>query len=298
MLGRLARRQAGVFTRADAIAAGVPSGEIRRRVRRGAWTPWFGGALRAATTPDSVDGRERAALVRAGEGAVLSHFSAARRWRFGVSEPAEVWVTVPHRRTPRPTPGLRVTRSRHLPSSAVRAVDGVPVLEPARTIVDLARHLDERRLTAVALDALQRELCTHEEIVAWHRVLTGRRGVSVLARVLEVADPAFESILAAEFGQLARLAHVPVVPRYRLRLPTGEEVVCDFADLRARIDFEVDGFAYHSAPAQVARDRARDRRLFRTGWLVVRYGTDDIRRRPTETIADVLNQIAARLRTS
>ncbi|HEY7223687.1 MAG TPA: type IV toxin-antitoxin system AbiEi family antitoxin domain-containing protein [Micromonosporaceae bacterium] len=297
VLGRLARAQAGVFTRADAIAAGVTASEVRRRVRDGLWVPQFGSALRAATTPDTIDARERAAIARAGAGAALSHFSAGRRWGLSLPDSAEVWLTVPHHRTLRPTRGLRVVRSRHLTPTAVRRVDGVPVLEPARTLADLAGCLDERQLTAVLLEALQRRLCTHDQLVAWHRDLAGRPGMALFANVIEVADPAFESILAAEFGQLMRRANVALVASFPLRLPTGEQVVCDFADLHARIDFEVDGSAYHSTPAQVARDKARDRRLSRSGWIAVRYGTDDIRRRPTQTLADVLNQIAQRLRS-
>jgi hypothetical protein len=277
------------------MAAGLTVHEIRRRVRRGLWVRQFGEALRAATTPDSIDARERAALARAGDGAVLSHFSAARRWRLSVPATPDAWVTVPHRRTPRPAPGLRIARSRHLPASAVRRVDGLPVLDPARTVVDLARYLDQRALTAITLAAIQRHLCTYDDIVAWHRALAGAPGLGTLAAVLKVADPAFESILAAEFGALARRANLPLVAGYRLRLPDGNEVLCDFADLRARIDFEIDGFAYHSSPAQVAADKARDRRLLRAGWITVRYDTDSIRRQPTATIADVLHQIARRL---
>ena len=296
VLGRLARARGGVFTRADAIAAGMTPHEIRRRVRQGLWVWQFGGALRAATTPDSIDARERAAVARAGEGAVLSHFSAARRWRLTVAETAEAWVTVPHRRTPSPAHGMRVVRSRHLPAPAIRRVDGLPVLEPARTVADLARFLDERSLTAVTLQAVQRALCTHDELVAWHRTLTGTRGMATLADVLRAADPGLESILAKEFRDLTARANISLVPGFPLRLPNGIEVLCDFADPLARVDFEVDGFAYHSTPAQVAADKARDRVLLRAGWITVRYDTADIRLRPTATVADVLHQIAQRLR--
>ncbi len=293
-LGHIARTNAGVFTRAEAIAAGVPAAEVSRRIRRGLWVPQFGRALRAATTPDTVDGRERAAHARAGDRAALSHFSAARRWRLGLVESNEVWLTVPHRRTPRPTEGIRVVRSRHLPPAAVRQVDGVPVLEPARTVVDLARCLSRRHLTAVVLDAMQRGLCTHTQLTAWHARLGRRPGSALMAAVLEAADPAFESILAAEFARLVETVHVPLQPKYRLRLSDGTEVVCDFACLRSRLAGECDGFAYHSSPSQVAADKARDRALSRIGWLTIRYTTDDIRRRPAQTLADVLHQIAQR----
>ncbi len=296
VLGRLARARDGVFTRADALAAGLSPGEIRRRVRTGLWVPMYGGALRASTTPETPDARERAGLARAGAGAVLSHFSAARRWRLGVADSAETWVSVSHDRTVRPTRGLHVVRTRHLPAASVVRVGGLPVTSAARTIADLAGHLDERALTAVALEAMQRRLCTHDEILACHVLLGRRRGAALLARVVERADPALESILAAEFGELTGRAQLHLVPGHRLRLPDGTTVICDFADPRARIDFEVDGFAYHGSPEQVRSDKARDRRVLRAGWITVRYDTDDVRRRPTETLADVLHQIAQRRR--
>ncbi len=50
-LGARARRQSGVFTRADARAAGVPEAAIAHRLRSGLWITEYGGAIRAATTP-------------------------------------------------------------------------------------------------------------------------------------------------------------------------------------------------------------------------------------------------------
>jgi len=294
VLGRLARARAGVFTRADALTAGLTPAEVRRRVRSGQWVVPMRGVMRAATTPDSIDARERAALARVGEDAALSHFSAARRWRLAVPEPPDVWLTVPYPRSPRCPPGVRIIRSKHMPPTAVRRIDDVPVLDAARTIVDLAAYLDRRALTALTLQALQREVCTYEEVTAWRKRLAGRPGMAELGAVLEEADPTFESILAAEFGKLVASAGIFLVPKFRLDLPDGRYVVCDFADPVARIDFEVDGFAYHSTPRQIAADRDRDRRLLRARWVTVRYGADDIRRHPTRTIADVIRQIAER----
>ena len=291
-LGRIARGRAGIFTREDAEAAGVPGSQVRARLRNGLWIA-EGRALRAATTPRTVATREQAALAHTGPDAALSHLSAARRWRFDVSSSNEVWVTVPSTRNPRPRPGLRIVRSKHLPEAAVGLLDGIRVVEPARTVADLALHLDERQLTAMALSAMQRELCTYEELVHWQEVLAGRPGTAVLRRALEETDPAFESILSAEFGRL--VADEGLVPCLEVRLSDGGRVLCDFGHRAARIDFEADGAAYHSGPAQVARDRARDRRMFGSGWITVRYGADDIRRHPRKTLADVRRQIALRL---
>src|SRR5690606_19459157 len=119
----------------------------------------------------------------------------------------------------------------------------------------------------ITLQAMQRDLCTHDQITAWRQRLAGRAGIADLRAVLEEADPAFESILTADFGKLVSSAGVLLVPGYRLDLPDGRHVTCDFADPLARIDFEVDGFAYHSSPRQVAADRERDRRLLRARWI-------------------------------
>jgi hypothetical protein len=293
-LGVVARAQAGIFTRADALDAGLSPAEIRRRVRGGLWVAQFAGVLRAATTPDSIDARERAAVARVGDGSALSHFSAARRWRLSVASSEDVWLTVPYPRDPRCPPGVRISRSRHIPAEVIRRIDELPVLNPARTIADLAQYLDRRQLTAVALQAMQRELCTLAGIDEWRRRLAGRPGMADLAAVLAEADPALESILAAEFDRLVAITGVKLVPSFPVRLPDGTQVLCDFADPAGRIDFEVDGFAYHSSPRQIAADRARDRRLSRSGWITVRYDTNDIRRRPNDTVADVVRQIAAR----
>lgn len=293
-LGAVARARAGIFTRSDALAAGLTPAEVRRRVRKGLWVVQANGVMRAATTPDSIDAHERAALARVGEGAALSHHSAARRWGLSLAQPGHVWLTVPYPRSPRCPPGVRITRSKHMPAGVVRRLDGVPVLDPARTIVDLAQCLGRRQLTAVVLESIQRKLCTYEQIAAWRNRLAGRPGLADLGAVLEEVDPAFESILAAEFGRLVAGAGVLLVPGFRVDLPDGRYVLCDFADPVARIDFEVDGFAYHSTPHQIAADRDRDRRLLRARWITVRYGTDDIRRHPTRTLTDVLRQIAER----
>jgi Protein of unknown function (DUF559) len=141
---------------------------------------------------------------------------------------------------------------------------------------------------------MQRDLCAHADLVHWHRLLAGRPGSGMLARVLQQADPAFESILSAEFGRLLADAAVHLVPSLELGLPDGGRVVCDFADPAARVDFEIDGLAHHSTPGQVARDRVRDRRLLAAGWVTVRYDTTDVRRRPAATVADVLHQLARR----
>jgi hypothetical protein len=294
LLGARARRHEGIFTREDARAAGIADGMITSRLRSGLWVRDFGRAIRASTTPTTVTGRERAALARIGECAALSHLSAARRWGLGTPVADDVWVTVPASRRLRPVSGIRLVRSRHMSSDLIRYVESTPVLEPARTVADLALVLDQQQLTAVALSAMQRRLCRLDDLKAWHKVLCGRPGSAELREALEQADPAFESILAAQFGELIAAEGIILVPAYRLLLRDGRIVTCDFADAATQIDFEVDGLAHHSTPEQIARDKARDRRLLAAGWVTVRYDTHDVRSRQRMTIEDVRRQMAVR----
>jgi hypothetical protein len=130
----------------------------------------------------------------------------------GPRVPDDVWVTVPRSRNPRAVAGLRLVRSRHLPASAVCRLRGVPLLSPGRTVADLALHLDDHELAAVALSTMQRGLCTYQELVFWQATLAGRAGSGALRRALEQADPAYESILSAEFGELVARGGVPLLP--------------------------------------------------------------------------------------
>jgi hypothetical protein len=123
----LLRRQCGVITRAQARAAGRTPYEVDRLVTVRRWVPVLPRVYRAADHPDEPAARVWAAVLWAGEGAVLSGLAAAwwhglaptvavdRAAREGVGESAErtvgpVTVTVPRRRAPRSRAGVTVRR--------------------------------------------------------------------------------------------------------------------------------------------------------------------------------------------
>ena len=86
-----------------------------------------------------------AAVLAAGEGAVLSHRSAGALWgvREWSSERAE--VSAPRRRRPRD--GI-VLHEVCLAPDETTTHDAIPVTTPARTLLDLAPVLDEHALAA------------------------------------------------------------------------------------------------------------------------------------------------------
>ena len=82
-----------------------------------------------------------AAVLACGDGAMLSHRSAAALWEIGTERRGVIDVSV--------TPAVRTEASRVCAFAAARlsrrqdvaSVDGIPVTDPVQTLVDLATEL-------------------------------------------------------------------------------------------------------------------------------------------------------------
>jgi predicted transcriptional regulator of viral defense system len=77
VIGQIASTQHGVVTRAQLLAAGVSSDEIRWRLREGALLRVHRGVYRVGHKAPSIEARYMAAVLACGPGAALSHRSAA-----------------------------------------------------------------------------------------------------------------------------------------------------------------------------------------------------------------------------
>lgn len=73
----LAREQAGVVSRQQALKAGMSVGEIYAKVKSGRWSAEHRGVYRTFTGPTERDARLWAAVLYVGAGARLSHGTAA-----------------------------------------------------------------------------------------------------------------------------------------------------------------------------------------------------------------------------
>jgi very-short-patch-repair endonuclease len=186
--------------------------------------------------------------------------------------------------------------TRVLPAEHRRAVVGIPVTSPARTLFDLAA-LDRPERVEVALDdALVRRLCTLRQVNMALFALAGRgrSGVGTMRRLLAdrgEGEVVPASKLEARFRRLVR--------EHRLPMPTFEADLGDEAWI-GRVDavwrdallvVELDGRRWHDGRLALERDRARDNRLMAQGWRVLRFTWDDLARRPLEAVATVLRAL-------
>jgi len=289
VLGQLARRQHGVFTRRQALEVGFSTGEIDGRIKRREWVAIDHGIYRSAQTPPSWRARVTAACL-AGP-AVASHRSAAALWGFpGFDEDIVEVTALRHRR--RKAPGVVWHESVRLEAAATTVVDGIPLTRPTRTILDLGAVVEVTDVVRALDDAVRRKLLTvdglRRELARWD---TRRRGS---ARVREAAamrssDPVPASVLESEFQALIDAFELPRPCRqWPLRDEHGNVIArVDFAYPAARLVIEIDSLRFHAGPDDWRDDLRRQNLVMARGLRVLRFTADDLRRRPDQVDATI-----------
>jgi hypothetical protein len=135
--------------------AGIDKYRVRDRVQAGRLHRLHRGVYAVGHRSLSWRGRWLAAVLAAGDGAVLSHTSAAALWRFLRPIPGPVHVLLGAAVRRRQRPGLLVHHSRTLTPSHVTRRHGIAVTTPARTIEDIRGtvepHLFRRALRQAEL---------------------------------------------------------------------------------------------------------------------------------------------------
>lgn len=263
-LGELADAQHGPLSHVQIIAL-VGRGGFEHRVRSGRLHRVHRGVYVPGRRRLSRRGVWMAAVLACGDGAVLSHRSAAALWGMAPRGGTRVDVTVPGRGGRGQRDGLKVHRAR-LAHDVITSRDGIPVTTPMRTLVDLADTLDEDRLHRAVTQA---EIVRLLDVEAIRTCLAGRRGAGKLLRILtQLEEPAMiRSDLERRFRRLCTSAHIPQ-PEVNA-LVAGDEV--DFLWRRAKLVVEADGRETHLTRAAFETDRARDARLTVLGFRVVRF---------------------------
>jgi very-short-patch-repair endonuclease len=282
-LAELAARQYGVVSRAQLYEIGFDRWAVRRRVESGRLHALHRGVYSVGHTVVNGHGRWLAAVLACGDGAVLSHRSAAALWGIRPTAAARIDVTVPHTSGVRSAARIVVHRSRR----AVEAVtcDRVPVTTPGRTLLDLATALPRRQLEKAAemAEALRLNVIVDPDHPG------ARRLAAAMAHDLSHTT---RSPLEDDFLALCDRFEIPR-PRVNA-IVEGFEV--DFCWPDERLVVETDG-RHHLTRAAFERDRARDALLLVRGWRVMRFTGRQVRRDTEEVAALVLSARSRSLAT-
>ena len=135
----IAARQHGVVTLGQLLRAGVSKDGVTGRVRSGRLHRIHRGIYAVGHPRLSNEGTWLAAVLGCGDGAALSHRSAAELWNLLPAHSGIVDVTVPGSGGRRARRGIRLHRSLSLTHAVATGRDGIRVTTPARTIADLRR---------------------------------------------------------------------------------------------------------------------------------------------------------------
>lgn len=284
-LAVVATEQHSLVTLEDVRSAGGTASHAFRRVASGRWHRVADGVYRLAGTPETYAMTVMAATLAAGSGAAASHLCAARLWGLGfVTAPPE--VSIPRGRTHRPA-SIRVHQSTDLDRCSIRLVDGIPVTDPARTLLDLGRYLGSGALRRAVEQARRLELVTWSDLVrclASH-ARQGRHGVRRLRLVVsagidddEVTDTDSELMALS----ILRERGLPE-PVLHHRVYEGDLLLAEldlaYPDRKAAL--EIDG-TVHLDPAVRHKDDARDHELRRRGWTIRRVWWEIPVRKPDQ----------------
>ena len=173
-IGEVAARQHGTFSRSQALACGLSSSGIARRLEAGDWKAVDDGvyALRDAR-PSWLASVSAACLATRG---IASHLTAARLWQLDLPAASRgpIDVIVEAARRPRSTRTIRVHRSREDVAAWRVDVQGVPVSDLGPTLIQLAEVLGNKPLER-AVDSAS---ALRPSILFWlaDRLVASRRG--------------------------------------------------------------------------------------------------------------------------
>ena len=272
----MASRQSSAVGWRQARALGASVDALRRRVASGEWRRATDRVLVLEGTAPTFEQRCWVALLDAGEGALLSHTTAAALFGLpGFDTTGSIHVTRPRRRAKHPSTVATIHEPRFLPDRHARVLpSGLRVTGLPRTLFDLAGTVHQLR-TARAIDnALNRKLVDLEVLraVTIEMLARGRKGSKLMRRLLMARGAGYippASGLEARFhARWIAAGNPPLRPQVD---SGGAHWVgrVDYRDPDVPLIVEVDGDLGHTALLDLEADDERDRsRLLagRTTW--------------------------------
>jgi very-short-patch-repair endonuclease len=265
----IASRQHGVVTFRQLVEAGIDKSAVARRVRQGRLHRLHHGVYAVGHSAFSREGEFMAAVLACGDGAVLSHLSAAVLWELlrPQREPGPVHVSLASPNGRRRRTGIRVHRTSFAPGDLTRRSE-IRVTTPRRTIRDLQASVLEPRLVRRA---------TRQAQLAKYRL-----------------DPRIRrdrtrSDLERDFLAFCRRHRIPP-PEVNVEIGPYE---VDFLWRSQALVVETDSYEYHQGSVAFEDDHVRDLALRRRGLAVLRYTGDQLEAEASLIAAEIHTRLAS-----
>jgi very-short-patch-repair endonuclease len=269
VIAELAERQYGVVSRHQLLSLGFSRREIEARVNAHRLNPLHPGVYAVGHRVIPREGRWIAAVLAAGPGAVLSHWSAAALWMIRPNSRSIIDVTTPRKN--RSWKGIRRHHS-PLPADERTLKEGIPVTTVPRTILDLAATESTDTVENLLRESEYLRLTDRLSLPDLLQRYPGKRGTRKLSialdRLKEEPEGRKRSKLEERFAPFLRQHHLSL-PRFNDWIVLGDkrfQVDCYWPEVRQIV--ELDGWQGHGTKSAFREDRARDRRLIAAGYSV------------------------------
>lgn len=273
-LDRLAGRQHGLVALRQARRLHLTRRQIDHRRSTGAMAMVRRGVHRWCGTTPTWRMMAMAAVLAAGEAAVLSHRSAGVLW--GLLPSGEggdrLEITSPRQTRRR---GIRAHRHALTAQEATRR-DGIPVTTAERTLLDLAESCDANLLGQLVDEALRRGLTTLARIEAQLRARSGRgrRRTRPLREALQERGAGYDpgdNPGERDMDRLwDRLGLPPAARQHKVRV-RNRTYVLDRAIVELKIGIEWNGRDRHGLWSRFHYDSDRRNDLIEQGWLILDF---------------------------
>jgi very-short-patch-repair endonuclease len=280
-LARIASTAHGVVTASQLLSAGVTRREIEVRLRKGVLIRVHRGVYRVGHLAPSVEATYLAAVLAAGEGALLCGRAAAHLLGLvkGRAPGPEVIA-----RTQRRIEGVTTHRSRAAGDGRdATIVRTIPVTTVPRTLVDISSELSLDALARACHEAGVRYGATPNSVEAVLAQRPGSPGAKKLRRVIHGDVHVTLSKLEAHFLALLRGENLPLP---RTNKPAGtRRVDCRWPEHRLTV--ELDGYQFHNSRHSWEQDRQREREARARGDDFRRYTYGDVFEHPRPMLAEL-----------
>ena len=214
-----------------------------------------------------------AAVLAAGDGAVLSHATSASAFGARGFSPGDAIDVLREGTRPVEMEGVRGHATIHLPASHRSVHERLPVTSPERTIVDACALVTARELRLAADDLLRRRLMAIPRLVrTFEEVpISGRRARHPMNGLLQRLVPGYhpgDSLRESDVMDVLRDGGRPLPVQQHRVVVEGHRHRFDFAwpDLLEALEW--DGYDAHGGREPFHADRERTRRLQRAGWRI------------------------------
>ncbi len=300
----IARRQHGLVTREQCRAIGLREASIRSLVRSRFLVPRGERVLRCNGAPGTNLAEAMTAVLDAGDGALLSHHSAAALWGLPGFSLQDLHVSIPRRGSPFRSSFATVHRHRALAHVRATSFQDIPVVRPEVVVIQMSAHLHPHRLERLLDRAWSERLLSGPSLQAVvDRIPTkGLAGIAVVRELLDRRGPDYVPPASGLEGRVKQILTRGGLPSMSRQVDVGEaDHWCgrvDFLDRERGIVLEVDSEKFHASLVDRESDVARDRRLEEAGFVVGRVTDLQVWHHPDEVVAAVrsLHQRARGLR--